>query len=314
MGGRSHVNNCWCLLHRRQHHLPHNRVAPQASPDEKKTCSEALAKYDQLVNPEQRKRFLNMFIQHGEGKGPDALKFAFTFDASVSHEDATSIGQVSDYITVGEVLTRNGRAFSEFESPQKAFEDAMYLVEKNMKEFVWTEEEFPHEIDADKVEYSRFYYIKSKGKNEDYTQKQSKTATGTAAIKGLKQLKNGMHFLECLGMGEPSTVTIENVKHEKLLKEIEGLKTESKKLQNWQLPFASVKAFMAIKSKDKPAYQEFEGELDDVIREQSSFSLAAMQFICECELLDKAQDPFFCEFQGGQTSFQGGFITKRAPD
>ena len=122
----------------------------------------ALAKYDVLTDHADRERFLMNFEDHGGGTGKDALKFVSKFQKSLEFNDTTTLGQVEDYFTVGEILTLNGSALSNFKKVSDAVSDVMYLVKKNSDDNGWTEEDHPPQIDDVKPEYSRYWYVKGK--------------------------------------------------------------------------------------------------------------------------------------------------------
>ena len=64
---------------------------------------------------------------------------------------------------------------------------------------------------------------------------------------------------------------------------------EMQKLQNWQIPFASLKAHLQVKTQTDDGYATFLRELEAMVGQQEAFSAKILQFICECEMLDKVQ-------------------------
>ena len=95
------------------------------TPEEKEEAERALAKYDVLTDYADRQRFLKSFEEHGGGTGKDALKFVSSFKKSLEFNDTTTLGQVEDYYTVGEILTFNGSALSNFKKVSDAVSDAL---------------------------------------------------------------------------------------------------------------------------------------------------------------------------------------------
>ena len=199
----------------------------QATQEEKDLAAAALAKYDQLGDNPDRHRFIGMFKQQTLGKaGASGLKWVMSFSASLTHKDITSVGQVSDYMTPGQILTHNGRSFKDFESTEAALEDVMYLVKKSQLTHGYTEKDHPPVIDQTKPEYSQHWYIKSEGKRELWQQEATKRLDCDGGImKSIGQMEQGMLFLEGTGFQAGSSVTIENPKHALLTKEIDALKS-----------------------------------------------------------------------------------------
>ena len=196
----------------------------KATKEEKEEASNALAKYDLLTDHADRERFLKNFEESGGGQGKDSLKFVSTFQKSLDFNDTTTLSQVEDYFAVGEILAFNGSALSNFKSVSDAVSDVNYLVKKNMDANGWTEEDHPPQLDEEKPEYSKFWYVKGKGKETAWKQNQCKKIQGDAALKNLAQLQLGCKFMECMGFQEEekgSGATIENVKSPLLIKEIE---------------------------------------------------------------------------------------------
>ena len=125
----------------------------KASTAEKEEAYKALCKYDLLTDHQDRQRFLKQFEENGSGAGKDALKFASSFHKSLEFNDTTTLKQVEDYFSVGEILAFNGNSLSNFKTVNDAVKDAQYLVKKNMDANGWTEEDHPPEMDEEKPEY-----------------------------------------------------------------------------------------------------------------------------------------------------------------
>ena len=202
----------------------------QATKEERDEAVRALAKCDILTDHEERQRFLKDFEEHGSGQGKDSLKFVSSFQKSLEYNDDVKLGQVENYYTVGEILAMNGNSLANFKTILAAVQDCEYLVQKSMELHGWKEEDHPPQKDELKPEYSRYWYVKGKGKETSWTQTQSKKLTGDAALKGLAQLQSACKAMEMLGWSEDpaaaaSGAIIENVKYSLLMKEIELLKS-----------------------------------------------------------------------------------------
>ena len=177
----------------------------------------------------ETERFLNKIEEHGSGTTRDALKFVSTFHKSLEFNDSTTLKQVEDYFTPGEILIFNGTSLSAFKSVTEAIQDAEYLVKKNMEANGWTEDEHPPLLDEVKPEYSRYWYVRGMGKETSWEQKQNKKLEGNANLKNVGQLQKALGFMECMGYqeeeGASSSVQIENVKYTLLMKELEHCKS-----------------------------------------------------------------------------------------
>ena len=196
---------------------------PQATPQEKGDAEAALRKYETLVDSESRAGFLRMFQE----KGPNNLKWAITFNASLTDLETTTKKLQDNYLSPGEILKANGRQMMEFETTEEAMSDVQYLVEKNQKQHNWSNDEFPPDVDNERPLYSKFYYIKDLGKSNEFSQIQKKEMSGASNLRTLKQIEGGMHFMEGLGFGGGSEgdAKIESVKYAQMAKEIEDLKS-----------------------------------------------------------------------------------------
>ena len=123
----------------------------------------------------------------------------------------------------------NGNSLANFKTMSAAVSDCEYLVKRSAELHGWKEEDHPPQMDEVKPEYSRYWYVKGKGKETSWTQNQSKKLEGDAALKGLAQLQTACKAMEILGWCEEpaaaSGAIIENVKYSLLMKEIELLKS-----------------------------------------------------------------------------------------
>jgi len=200
----------------------------KATPEMKEEAIQALAKYDLLTNHEDRQQF-KQFESNGGGHGPNALKFVSTFKKSLEFNDITTLKQVEDYYSPGEILQFNGTNISNFTSITEAIADVEYLVKKNMEANGWTEEEHPPLLDEAKPQYSKYWWVRGMGKETTWEQKQQKRLEANANLKNVGQLQKALGFMECLGYqeeeGDSSSAQIENVKYTLLMKELEHCKS-----------------------------------------------------------------------------------------
>ena len=172
-----------------------------------------MAKYDKLADPTERIAFLSLFQQNGCGKGHNALKFVFEFQASLSHDEETKTTNNENMLSAGSILELHGTNFSEFSNINEALKDVEHLVAKNQVDFEWTEDEHPPQIDDANPKYNKYYYVKSDGKTVTHKQITTKRLEGSAKLKNIKELEHAMAFMEGVGMGigdDPSTVQITN--------------------------------------------------------------------------------------------------------
>ena len=119
----------------------------KATPEQKLEAEKALAKYDLLTGHDERQEWIRQFELNGGGIGPNALKFASKFDKSLEFNDSTTLKQVEDYYSPGEILQFNGTCIANFPTVDEAVQDAEYLVKKKMEAHGWAEEDHPHLMD-----------------------------------------------------------------------------------------------------------------------------------------------------------------------
>ena len=74
---------------------------------------------------------------------------------------------------------------------------------------------------------------------------------------------------------------------------IECYRKDVPQLSKWKMPFAHLKAHMKVKANHDVSYTAFLEEIEKVSAEQEAFENTALQFVCECEMVDKAQDTLF---------------------
>ena len=168
-----------------------------------------------------------MFSQGQEkGKGSaEAMKFHFEFSGYIEHHEKAMWKTQQDWLGVGEILKLHGRSVVEFANEEAAFQDAKYLSEKNSKEQSWDLADYPPQIDEDKKIYSKFWFQKCDGKVTTIEQDQCKKLEGASAAKNLKQVEEGMQFMEGLGFQpEIAGASIEYVSHSELQLQLEKLK------------------------------------------------------------------------------------------
>ena len=168
-----------------------------------------------------------MFSQgQDKGKGSaEAMKFHFEFSGHIEHHERAMWKTQEDWMGVGEILQLHGRSVAEFADEEAAFQDAKYLSEKNSQEQGWDLADYPPQVDGVKKVYSKFWFQKSDGKVTTIEQDQYKKLEGTCVAKNLKQVEEGMVFMEGLGFQPESTgVAIEYVSHSELQLQLEKLK------------------------------------------------------------------------------------------
>ena len=128
-----------------------------------------------------------------------------------------------------EILAFNGSALSNFKRVSDAVSDVEYLVKKNSEANGWSMADHPPQIDEVKPGYSRYWYVKGKGKETSWNQTQSKKLEGDAGLKNMAQVQIGCKFMEGMGLPDEDENTtgaiIENVKYSLLMKEIEQCKS-----------------------------------------------------------------------------------------
>ena len=73
-------------------------------------------------------------------------------------------------------------------------------------------------------------------------------------------------------------------------------RVEIKKLQNWQMPFATLKAHMTVKTQSEPAYKQFLKEIEAVVKEQEAFITDVQMCICVSESLPKTEERAFSRY------------------
>lgn len=67
--------------------------------DKKADATHALAIYNELSDPEERKSFLTSFEANGGGKGKDALKFSYKFKQSLTSQRKTESSLQENHFT-----------------------------------------------------------------------------------------------------------------------------------------------------------------------------------------------------------------------
>ena len=103
-------------------------------------------------------------------------------------------------------------------------------MKKNSEANGWSMEDHPPQIDEVKPEYSKYWFVKRKGKETTWTQTQSKKIEGEVGLKNLEQVQSGCRFMECLGFPKEkgSQAITENMKYTLLMKEIDQCKSTYK--------------------------------------------------------------------------------------
>ena len=170
-------------------------------------------------------RFLNLF-QDNKGQGKDSLKFSKTFSISITHNDQHKTGSEEDYYPMGKILRDFGKKISDYNTVDDALAAVRHLVKEN--QVYNTRDDKPEMIDEKFPEFSRFWYVFSKGLTKTHTQNTQKKLEGVGDLKTVGQLEQGKMFMEGLGFNEEPVhgggAQIENAKAEELKKKLELLK------------------------------------------------------------------------------------------
>ena len=74
---------------------------------------------------------------------------------------------------------------------------------------------------------------------------------------------------------------------------LQMIRQETKKLQNWQMPFKSLSVHFQVKTQESPNYACFQEDLQTLAAEQENFISKILNFVCECQVLDKVQELCF---------------------
>jgi hypothetical protein len=171
-------------------------------------------------------RFLNLF-QDNKGQGKDALKFAKTFSISIQHNDQHKTGSEEDYYPMGTILWKFGKRLSDYKTTEEALAATRHLVKENQVYNADTSNK-PEMIDEKFPEFSKFWYVFSKGLQKTHTQNTEKKLEGVGDLKTVAMLEQGKMFMEGLGFNEVPVdgdgAKIENAKAADLKKKLELLK------------------------------------------------------------------------------------------
>ena len=176
----------------------------------------------------QKTRFLATFEEGILSKGNQGMKTLTDFNKKLVHNDITEVAQHEDFQTPLQILESNGSSLKDFGTIDEAMAAVWHLVEKSQKEFEWTFEEYPCKMDAKFPQFSRIYYVMSKGKTSCWKQNQEKVMEQTFKVKNQQQLQDAAAFMEGLGFSPdagPSSVQIVNEKFNELQKETKAAST-----------------------------------------------------------------------------------------
>ena len=128
---------------------------------------------------------------------------------------------------MGTILRHFGRQISDFKTTDDALAAVRHLVKENQRYNADTSEK-PEMIDEKFPEFSRFWYVFSKGLTKTHTQNTQKKLEGVGDLKTVAMLEQGKMFMEGLGFNEEPVLggdaQIENAKAEELKKKLELLK------------------------------------------------------------------------------------------
>ena len=102
--------------------------------------------------------------------------------------------------------------------------DVEFLVKENQELCNWSDADYPPKLNEARPCYSKFWYVKGGGKTVQWQSEEIKQLTGEAALKNVKQIEDGMNFMEGLGYNSGSSATIENEKYGTMKTECDALK------------------------------------------------------------------------------------------
>ena len=87
------------------------------------------------LNSELKKKFLMDFETNGRGKGKQSLKFAASYEHTLTHDNTVEVGTKEDFLTMAQILELNGLRWHDFKDPNEAKGIAMSIIEGNKKEY-----------------------------------------------------------------------------------------------------------------------------------------------------------------------------------
>ena len=128
----------------------------------------------------------------------NGIKWALNFDKKVTFEEGSTSEFTEDYYTGASILALNGATWHEFGSDEKAMEAVQHLVQQNEETFDTDLEEHPHIVDPKMPQFSKYWYIASKGKTTSIGSKETKELRGTSSVKNAKQLQDAHVMMEAL--------------------------------------------------------------------------------------------------------------------
>ena len=167
-------------------------------------------------------------FQDNKTLGKESLKFVKTFKVAVEHTDDTSVGHNEDWFPMGKILEFFGQGVKDFKTMDEALEAVRYLCAENRREHGY--EEKPELLDDKFPQFSKFWYVKSLGKDKIHKQSVHKRLEQASDLKNPAQLEQGKMFMEGMGFDEPPdepsklTGQVENAKAADLKKVVELLK------------------------------------------------------------------------------------------
>ena len=127
---------------------------------------------------------------------------------------------------MGTILGKFGKRLSDYKTTDDALAAVRHLVKEN--QVYNTHDDKPEQIDEKYPEFSRFWYVFSKGLTKTHTQDTEKKLEGVGDLKTVAMLEQGKMFMEGLGFNEELVAgdgaKIENAKAEELKKKLELLK------------------------------------------------------------------------------------------
>ena len=166
--------------------------------EKKKAAKECQAKWNSLVNNEDKRRFLQLWEKNGRGKTAESLQFAVRFEQSCDHIQEDEFASKDKFLIPAQILKLKGYSMADFDSRKEAIKFAVDLYEENAKEFE-TKADHPPSLHPTNEELSRYFFVEDEGRKKIWKQRQSKKITGGTDVKTGAQLLG-----VCDSMGVPS--------------------------------------------------------------------------------------------------------------
>ena len=156
-------------------------------------------------------RFLTMF-QDNKTLGKDALKFAKHFKVSIKTSDTATVGAEENWYTAGTILERHGQRVGDFPGIDAALNAVRHLCKQNQALNGYDDKD--EQKDDDYPQFSKFWFVFSKGKHTTHTQEVSKELDQRTDLKTIDQLQQAKVFMEGLGFHDTLASSNVHIEHE----------------------------------------------------------------------------------------------------